>query len=153
MKGNLVFDIYGNKEDVSYWKECEEELRKLPENVKWKYRGEADAKRIVKIFSGYDVLLFPTMAENYGHVIFEALAGGCVPVISDKTPWTGEKMEGCGETVKLDEKTALEDFEKIVTKYTEMTKKEKQEAADRCIAFAGAYRAEEAEEQYRKMFG
>ena len=100
-----------------------------------------------------DVFLFPTMAENYGHVIFEALAGGCVPVISDKTPWTGEKMEGCGETVKLDEKTVLEDFEKIVTKYTEMTKKEKQEAADRCIAFAGAYRAEEAEEQYRKMFG
>ena len=153
VKGNLVFDIYGNKEDVSYWEECEVELRKLPENVKWEYRGEADAERIVKIFSGYDVFLFPTMAENYGHVIFEALAGGCVPVISDKTPWTGEKMEGCGETVKLDEKTALEDFEKIVTKYTEMTKKEKQEAADRCIAFAGAYRAEEAEEQYRKMFG
>ena len=25
--------------------------------------------------------------KNYGHVIFEALAGGCIPIISDQTPW------------------------------------------------------------------
>lgn len=152
VKGNLIFDIYGNKEDISYWKECEEELKKLPENVKWNYMGEANAEQVTKIFSEYDVFLFPTVAENYGHVIFEALAGGCVPLISDKTPWTEEKMEGCGEVVELDKENAVKDFAGIVQRYVGMTGEGKQRAANQCIAFVKAYRAEEAEGQYRKIF-
>lgn len=150
--GDIVFDIYGNMEDVSYWKECEEELKKLPGNVEWEYKGEADAEQVVKIFAKYDVFLFPTMAENYGHVIFEAMAGGCAPIISDKTPWTEEKMGNCGKVAALGGADAPEVFAKIIREFAEMTQQEKQEAADRCIAFARAYCAEEAEEQYRKMF-
>lgn len=153
VKGNIIFDIYGNKEDLSYWKECEEELKKLKEDIRWQYKGEAAAEQVVKIFSQYDVFLFPTVAENYGHVIFEAMAGGCVPIISDKTPWTREKMKDCGEAVKLDEKTAACDFAQSVQKYVKMTEKEKQKMAERCIAFAREYCAEEAEEQYRKILG
>lgn len=152
VSGDITFDIYGNMEDVSYWKECEEELKKLSGNVKWAYKGEADAEQVVKIFAEYDVFLFPTMAENYGHVIFEAMAGGCVPVISDKTPWTEEKTEKCGTVLELDRENAVKDFAEAVEKYAGMTRQEKQEAAKRCIAFAGAYRAGEAEEQYREMF-
>lgn len=149
---DITFDIYGNMEDISYWKECEEELKKLPGNVKWAYKGEADAEQVVKIFAGYDVFLFPTMAENYGHVIFEAMAGGCVPIISDKTPWTEEKTEKCGTVLELDRGNAVKDFAEAVEKYARMTRLEKQETADKCIAFSRAFRAEEAEEQYRKMF-
>ena len=152
VRGDITFDIYGNMEDISYWKECEEELQKLPRNVKWEYKGEADAEQAVKIFAKYDVFLFPTMAENYGHVIFEAMAGGCIPIISDKTPWTEEKMGNCGTVLELDRENAVKDFVEAVEKYAGMMRQEKQEAADKCIAFAGAYRAEEAEEQYREMF-
>lgn len=152
VKGDIVFDIYGNMEDASYWRECEEELKKLPDNVKWEYKGEADAEQVVKIFAEYDAFLFPTMAENYGHVIFEAMAGGCVPIISDKTPWTEEKMGSCGKVVSLDGAGALEAFAETIKEYTEMMRQEKQEETDRCIAFAKAYHAEEAEGQYRKMF-
>lgn len=151
--GDIVFDIYGNMEDVSYWKECEEELKKLPGNVKWEYKGEADGEQVVKIFAKYDVFLFPTMAENYGHVIFEAMAGGCVPIISDKTPWTDEKTGKCGTVLELDRENAVKGFAEAVEKYARMTRQEKQEVADKCIAFAGAYRAEEAEEQYRNILG
>ena len=152
VKGDIIFDIYGNMEDASYWKECEEELKKLPGNIKWEYKGEADAEQVVKIFAEYDVFLFPTMAENYGHVIFEAMAGGCVPVISDKTPWTEEKMGNCGAVLGLDRESVVEDFAEVIEEYARMTRPEKQGAADRCVAFARAYRAGEAEEQYRKMF-
>lgn len=151
--GNIVFDIYGNMEDESYWRECEEELKKLPGNVKWEYKGEADAEQVVKIFAKYDVFLFPTMAENYGHVIFEAMAGGCVPVISDKTPWTEEKTEKCGTVLELDRENAVKNFAEAVEKYVGMTRQEKQEAADKCIAFAMNYQAKAAEEQYRNIFG
>lgn len=153
MKGDIAFDIYGNMEDISYWKECEEELKKLPENVKWEYKGAAEAEQVVKIFAKYDIFLFPTMAENYGHVIFEAMAGGCVPIISDKTPWTEEKAGNCGEVVELERENAVEDFAEAVEKYARMTQLEKRKAADKCIAFAMNYHAEKAEEQYRKIFG
>ncbi len=153
MKGDIAFDIYGNMEDISYWKECEEELKKLPENVKWEYKGAAEAEQVVKIFAKYDIFLFPTMAENYGHVIFEAMAGGCVPIISDKTPWTEEKAGNCGEVVELERENAVEDFAEAVEKYAGMTQLEKRKAADKCIAFAMNYHAEKAEEQYRKIFG
>ena len=153
MKGDIAFDIYGNMEDISYWKECEEELKKLPENVKWEYKGAAEAEQVVKIFAKYDIFLFPTMAENYGHVIFEAMAGGCVPIISDKTPWTEEKAGNCGEVVELERENAVEDFAEAVEKYAGMTQLEKRRAADKCIAFAMNYHAEKAEEQYRKIFG
>ena len=93
------------------------------------------------------------MAENYGHVIFEAMAGGCVPIISDKTPWTEEKAGNCGEVVELERENAVEDFAEAVEKYAGMTQLEKRRAADKCIAFAMNYHAEKAEEQYRKIFG
>jgi hypothetical protein len=42
----------------------------------------------------YDLFLFPTLGENYGHVISEALASGCPVVISDQTPWRNLEAEG-----------------------------------------------------------
>ena len=151
-EGNIVFDIYGNKEDLSYWQECEEELKKLPKNVHWSYKGIADAERVVEIFSQYDVFLFPTMAENYGHVIFEAMAGGCVPIISDRTPWNNEKASGVLSYVKLKEsEECLSAFENEINKYVKLSADEMQNRADACILFAGSYRADEAEEQYRRI--
>lgn len=152
-EGNIIFDIYGNKEDLYYWKECEEELEKLPENIVWSYKGIADAERVVEIFSQYDVFLFPTMAENYGHVIFEAMAGGCVPVISDRTPWNNEKARDVLSYVKLTEnEECLSAFEKEINKYIKLSVDEMQNKADACMLFAGSYRADKAEEQYRRIF-
>jgi len=151
-EGDIVFDIYGNKEDIAYWQECEKELHKLPGNVKWTYKGIADAEKVVEIFADYDVFLFPTMAENYGHVIFEAMAGGCVPIISDRTPWNEEKADGVLTHIELNERDeTIEAFAKELGKYVEMSTEQMQSRADACIRFASTYRAEEAEEQYRRI--
>lgn len=60
-----------------------------------------DSKKVIETFSKYDVFLFPTKGENYGHVIFEALAGGCIPIISDQTPWNDIEQAGCGKVISL----------------------------------------------------
>ena len=106
-----------------------------------------------EIFSEYDVFLFPTMAENYGHVIFEAMAGGCVPIISDRTPWNNEKARGALSYVKLTESNeCLSAFEDEINKYIKLSADEMQNRADACILFSSAYRADEAENQYREIF-
>jgi glycosyltransferase involved in cell wall biosynthesis len=83
----VTFDIYGPREDPVYWKRCERLIAELPSHVEARYRGEVQPEDVIPTFNEYDAFLFPTLAENYGHVIWEALYAGCLPVISDRTPW------------------------------------------------------------------
>lgn len=101
LESKMQFDIYGILEDKKYWDKCKVLLEKLPENIAWEYKGMVDSQKVIQIFSQYDVFLFPTKGENYGHVIFEALAGGCIPIISDRTPWNGIEKAGCGKVISL----------------------------------------------------
>lgn len=89
IEGKAWFDIYGPIEDEAYWKQCKEEIAKLPETVKVEYKGLVDHDHVHEVFSQYDAFLFPTLSENYGHVIAESLIVGTPVIISDQTPWRG----------------------------------------------------------------
>lgn len=97
----IQFDIYGNIEDKEYWGLCKIELEKLPINVKWQYRGECDSNNVVETFANYDIFLFPTLGENFGHVISESLLAGCLPIISNKTSWLDLDDYKCGNVIDL----------------------------------------------------
>lgn len=86
-EGKAWFDIYGPIEEEEYWKQCQEEIKRLPENVKVEYKGLVDHAHVHEVFSHYDAFLFPTLSENYGHVIAESLIAGTPVIISDQTPW------------------------------------------------------------------
>ncbi len=83
----VIFDIYGPIENKAYWKICEELLNTSNKLIKWKYCGVIKSNP-GNIFSKYDFFLFPTKGENFGHVIFESMVNGCIPIISNLTPWT-----------------------------------------------------------------
>ena len=102
-EGAVVFDIYGFKEDQSYWEKCENAIKELPRNITCKYAGSINAEESVNVFSQYDIFLFPTQGENFGHVVYESLAAGCLPVISDTTPWKDFDVKQCGSVIKLDD--------------------------------------------------
>ena len=102
IKGNVIFDIYGPKEDEGYWKECEKVINELSSNVTVNYCGVLSHDDIHKTFNKYDAFLFPTLSENYGHVIAEALVTGCIPIISDQTPWNDMSDTGAGWALPLD---------------------------------------------------
>lgn len=144
---NVFFDVYGNKEDPIYVKECENRLEVLPQNVKYKYCGLADAEKVIETFAKYDMFLFPTLGENYGHVIFEAMAGGCIPLISDQTPWTDEKLGGNGKVISND---CIDDWVETIQSYVEMENADLIERALQCISFAEKYKADE--DSYRRIF-
>ena len=104
VKNEVVFDIYGPIENKSYWEKCRNKLLELPDNIIWNYKGMAESEEVIQLFSKYDVFLFPTRGENFGHVIFESLAGGCIPIISDQTPWKDLERNNCGKVISLDKK-------------------------------------------------
>lgn len=95
LEGNVFFDIYGPIEQDTYWARCEEAIKKAKPNVKIKYKGALEPGVSREVFSNYHCFVFPTLSENYGHVIAEAISSGCMLVLSKgTTPW--DDIEGKG---------------------------------------------------------
>lgn len=93
--GNIIFDIYGPMEDRSYWAECEQIINSMPDNVNVNYCGEAEHSEIPHIFEQYHAFFFPTLGENYGHVIVEAMMNNCLCILSrGVTPWDDYNNNG-----------------------------------------------------------
>lgn len=87
-EGTITFDIYGPMEDRSYWSECEAVIKELPDNIHVAYKGEVAHSKIAQVFEQYHAFFFPTLGENYGHVIVEAMMSNCIPILSKGvTPW------------------------------------------------------------------
>jgi glycosyltransferase involved in cell wall biosynthesis len=103
--GNVSFraeyHIYGPIEDENIWRECIEEIKKLPENIRVKYKGEIERKNVKSYFAIYDLFLFPTHIENFGHVISESLSVGTPVLISDNTPWRNLEEKNLGWDINL----------------------------------------------------
>lgn len=117
---NVTFDIYGNIEDHAYWKVCEEEIRTMPANIKVNYLGSIEHDEFVSAFSQYDIMLFPTKSENYGHVIAEAMLSLCPVIISDQTPWNDINDVKAGWAISLDRKDLFIDALKQVADMGEL---------------------------------
>jgi glycosyltransferase involved in cell wall biosynthesis len=103
VSGDVSFEIYGPAEDAEYMEECQCLIAALPANIRVRYCGEIEHERVETVFAEHDLFLFPTLGENYGHVICEALAAGCPVLISDQTPWRNLEAEGVGWDIPLSE--------------------------------------------------
>lgn len=99
----IDFNIYGNIEDKDYWGKCRSYIPQMTENIRVKYCGEVKPDDVEKGFKEHDVFLFPTRGENFGHVIYEALSVGCIPIISDQTPWSDFDIYDCGYIVPIND--------------------------------------------------
>ena len=85
--GKASFDIYGPLEDREYWRECEALIDNMPSNIRVEYKGCIENENVIGVLANYDFLFFPTLGENYGHVIRESFSAGTPVIISDQTPW------------------------------------------------------------------
>ena len=102
LKGHILFNIYGPTEDSHYWEECCVLINDLEENVSVTYHGTVDHDMVCKQLEDNDILLLPTLGENFGHVIIEALSVGCPVLISDRTLWRNLEKEGVGWDISLE---------------------------------------------------
>jgi len=113
--GEIEFNIYGPLEDIAYWSECEKSIGYLSEDKRVSYKGLVNHDNVMKIFKAHHVFLFPTLGENFGHVISEALIGGCPIIISDQTPWRELERNQVGWDIELtDEERFVEVIQRCV---------------------------------------
>lgn len=103
----VQFDVFGPEEDMDYWQECQRIIEQMPANVTVRYCGVIEPQNVIPTFANYDMLLLPTLGENFSYVILEALSAGCVLLISDRTPWRNLVANSAGWDLPLDNPSAF----------------------------------------------
>ena len=121
LNGDVQFNIYGPMEDKSYWAECQRIISSMPENIEVKYCGSIAHDQVCAVVGEHDLFFLPTLGENFGHVILEALCAGCPVLISDQTPWRGLEEKGAGADLPLE---SPELFQEVLQRYVVMNNEE-----------------------------
>lgn len=132
IRGKVEFDIYGSVADPIYWEKCCKIIAEMPANVRVRYKGVAPHEMVRSIFSEYDAFLFPTLGENFGHVVLEALSAGCPVVMSDTTPWRDLEARGVGWVLPLTDRSA---FVEVLERLVDMDEAEHARWRDRARRF------------------
>ncbi len=144
----ISFHIYGPVHDHAYWERCQAAMEKGTVDVQ--YKGITRYEDLESIYSQYHFMLFPTLNENFGHAIIEAMSYGCPVILSDQTPWRDLASKGLGWDIPLDDRTG---FEQAIREGVQMDNEAYQLMCQGCHAFAHKLRHDpQPVEQNRRLF-
>lgn len=114
----VAFDVWGPVEDARYWARCKNLVQQLPPNVSVEFKGPVHPSAVGEVLRRYDLFLFPTLGENYGHVVWEALCAGCPVLISDRTPWGAVAASSAGWALSIADTSA---FRRVIEQVAAMS--------------------------------
>jgi len=133
VKVRVEFTIYGPVEDQVYWARCKAMIDGLPANIRATYGGEVHPVDVRRTLAGHDLFFLPTLGENFGHVIHEALSVGVPVLVSDQTPWRDLEQHGVGWSLPLD---AVSEFAQAIETASRTLPHDRDAIAGRAVAFA-----------------
>ncbi|HEY4062608.1 MAG TPA: glycosyltransferase family 4 protein [Puia sp.] len=100
----LVLTLRGEVEDDAYWKKCLSLIESMPPGISVRREGPIRNDEVTGVLQEHHIFVLPTLGENFGHAIFEALLAGKPVLISDKTPWLQLGRRKAGYDLPLDAK-------------------------------------------------
>ena len=148
--GKITLTIIAPVEDEAYWRECSSVIQKLPETVNVVLCEDVPHHEIEQLIYEHHLFVLPTLGENFGHAIFEALSAGRPVLISDQTPWRNLQQSHAGWDLPLSNPAA---FVKVLQQVADMD----DETFQQWSAGAWQYAKDFAEssnlkEKYKKLF-
>ena len=150
VKGSVELNIFGPIEDVTYWRKCQNKIEALNPNIDVNYCGLLKHSQVINQFKKNHIFFFPTLGENFGHVIFESLIGGCPIVLSDQTPWRKLREKNIGWDIDLKNKKT---FIKVIQEYVLMNQEEYNKTSRDAYIFGSESSShEDVKDLYRNMF-
>ena len=150
LKGLVQLNIYGPMEDKSYWAECQKIIGGLPGNIEMRYCGSVKHDKVGATMREHDLFFLPTLGENFGHVILEALCAGCPVLISDQTPWRDLEEKGVGWDLPLDQP---ELFREVLQRCVDMNNEEYVKWSERAWEYGlQVTKDDKVVEQNRRLF-
>lgn len=97
----ITLDIYGDAESPAYEEECQRLVECVSANTIIRFMGSIENSRVFETLRPYHIFVLPSLGENFGHAIFEALASGKPVLISDQTPWRRLEALNAGWDIPL----------------------------------------------------
>lgn len=150
VNSKIKFTIYGPIHDEVYWSKCLQQLKELPINICWEYNGNVDSEEVVEKLKKHQVFLFPTLGENYGHVIQEALSAGCLCLLSDQTPWIDLEENNVGFSHSIE---SIDFFVNKIEQYAQLSLNDFQNLSAKAITYAMEKSNNKIENSgYRRIF-
>ena len=144
--------IYGPAEDQQYLRTCRELLNGKDSRLRVTWHGPVPHDRVRDVLASHDVFFLPTLGENFGHGIFEALAAGVPALISDRTPWRDLDAAGAGWVRSLDDAQAFVDvIDNLATMPIEERSEMRRNARQHSLLVAGDSRRIEANRQLFRL--
>ena len=135
--------------DKKYFESFIYHLSNLPDHITTKYYGNVRPDRVMQILQKSHVFISPTLGENYGHSIAEALSLGLPAIISNNTPWVDLEKANAGFNLELNKQLFVEKIKDLYT-MDEATFAKMQLAANRYIK--KKIDTSELKNQYFKLF-
>lgn len=83
----IEYNIYGPVKDEEYWNRCKDLIIGMPPNVRVYYHGEISPDGVPEALKRVQVFVLPSVSENFGHAIVEALKAGRPVITSFNTPF------------------------------------------------------------------
>jgi glycosyltransferase involved in cell wall biosynthesis len=151
IQGNIAVVLAGAISDPAYWTECQRLIDELPANVRVRHVGAIPRAELPALFAAAHFFVSPTLDENFGHAILEALSAGCPAMISDCTPWLFDRSEA-GWALPLDEPSKWLD---LIQAGVNMAQDEWERRSRAAVAYGRAaivQKAAEAVEAVRDLF-
>lgn len=143
--------VVGPVEDAAYWASCQRSIAALPPHITVERLDAVPHSQVRGLLESNHFYVLPTLGENFGHGIIEALGTGRPVIISDQTPWRGLESSGVGWDVAIDQHDQL--F-RAVSAAVRLGPAEYDLMAERAWAFAKAHVASDSTiAGYRQMFG
>lgn len=87
LTGKVQMDIVGSVYDSEFADLCFKEAKKLNATIEVNFLGSISPFELPKLLRNYHLFFLPTLGENFGHAISEALSNGLPVLISNKTIW------------------------------------------------------------------
>ena len=109
LQGDIRFDLYGTVYDQAYWKRCQDAIAKLPPDTKVLWHDHIGEDRVRGVIEQAHAVFMPSVGENFGHTMLEALVAGRPLLISDRTPWKGLEARYAGWDLPLEEPKRFEE--------------------------------------------
>lgn len=106
--------IYGPIREPDYWARCEAMIARLPAHVTARYGGPVEHAGVAAALAEAHAFVLPTLGENFGHAILEALAVGRPILISDQTPWHDLTLHYAGWDLPLNPEPWLSALQLLV---------------------------------------
>lgn len=143
----LALDIYGPIEDRVYWDKCK---GIIDQDHRISYKGVLKPHEISNTLQNYHYYILPTLHENYGHSIVEALVAGVPIIISKNTPWQYIQESGIGIDLDLNDKLT---WENCLVDFSKQDENDYSKYIDKCYEFVEArIFNEETQEANQQLF-